>query len=351
MEAQGEKGPGPLFSVIVPIYNTEPYLRKCVDSILGQTYRDFELILVDNGSTDGCPMVCDGYARQDGRVRVVHKAHGALTSSRNAGLAVARGAYASYVDSDDWVESTYMETMARCAEEFSQPDVILFGAIAEFKTWSKRMDMFRANGYYGRGRLEREVIPCMMMDRWRSHFSHLRGRVLQAPWNKVFKRELLKEHRCRDERITQAEDISFVYECLYFADCVYFCPEVLYHYNCANQSALTRIYCEDLFEQYQWVHSYVEERLGGRDPKLDVQIRMLRGYFLLLALENEVKHSAGLWEGARQIREKIGGSRMLRECPLRAIPFRSLFYLLPLKLRWYHLAWLEAKLFMLRGDD
>lgn len=335
-----------MFSVIVPIYNTEPYLRKCVDSILGQTYQDFELILVDNGSADGCPAICDGYARQDSRVRVIHKEHGALTSSRNAGLAIARGIYACYVDSDDWVENTYMETVTRYAEEFSQPDAILFGSTAEFGARSERMDMFTADGYYSRERLEREILPYMMMDR---ELPYLRGRVFQAPWNKVFKRELLEEHHCRDERISQAEDISFVYECVYFANSAYFCQEALYHYNCMNQSALSSKYCEALLEQFQWVYDYVKERLGGREPELDAQISLLSGYLLIRAVLNEVKHSAGIWAGAKQIRKNIVKSQMLKECPLRGIPFRSRVYLLLLKLQCCHLAWLGAKLLLLRG--
>lgn len=340
MGVQAEGQPAPLFSVIVPVYNTEPYLEKCVSSIRGQTYRDFELILVDNGSPDGCPAICDGYARQDGRVRVIHKEHGSLVSARNAGLATARGIYACYVDSDDWVGSTYLETVARYAEEFSRPDIILFGAIEEFKTRSEKMNLFTADGYYSRNRLEREILPYMIIDRKRPD---LRGRVAQAPWNKVFKRELLEEHHCRDERINQAEDLAFTYECMYFANSAYFCQDDLYHYNRMNQSALTRKYCENLLEQCQWVYDYVKKRLGGRDPELDAQIRLLQGFFLIMAVSNEVRHSTDIWSGARQIRKNIGQSRMVKECPLGAL-FRSKAFLLPLKLRCYHLAWLRARM-------
>ena len=347
MEAQAERKTVPLFSVVVPVYNTEPYLKKCADSILGQTYRDFELILVDNGSPDGCPAICDGYARQDGRVRVIHKEHGAVTSSRNAGLAIARGSYVCYVDSDDWIESTCLEIVARYAEEFSQPDIILFGAISEFKTCSERTNLFTMDGYYSRDRLEREIFPYMIID---IELPGLRGRVRQAPWNKAFKRELLKEHHCRDERISQAEDIAFAYECMYFANSAYFCQEALYHYNCINQSALTKKYCENLLEQYQWVYSYVKERLGGRDPGLDAQIRLLQSFFVIQAILNEVKHNANIWSGARRIRKNIGRSQMVKECPIREAPFRSQTFLLPLKLRCYHLAWLRAKM-RLRHDE
>ena len=93
-----------LVSVIVPIYQVEPYLEKCVDSILVQTYSELEVILVDDGSPDNCGMICERYAKQDARVRVVHKENGGLSSARNAGLDVATGEYVMFTDSDDWIE-------------------------------------------------------------------------------------------------------------------------------------------------------------------------------------------------------------------------------------------------------
>ena len=98
-------------SVIVPIYNVEPYLHRCVDSILQQTYRDFELILVDDGSPDSCGVICDEYAAADARVKVIHKSNGGLSDARNAGLEIAQGEYVAFVDSDDWVAPDYLEQL------------------------------------------------------------------------------------------------------------------------------------------------------------------------------------------------------------------------------------------------
>ena len=93
----------PLISVIVPVYKVELYLRQCVDSLLAQTYSNLEIILVDDGSPDGCPAICDEYARKDSRVRVIHKPNGGLSDARNVGLDAARGEYIGFIDSDDWV--------------------------------------------------------------------------------------------------------------------------------------------------------------------------------------------------------------------------------------------------------
>lgn len=100
-----------LVSVIVPIYNVEPYLRKCVDSILAQTYINLEVILVDDGSPDGCPAICDEYKEKDERVKVIHKSNGGLSDARNAGLDAMTGEYVTFVDSDDWLEFDVIQTL------------------------------------------------------------------------------------------------------------------------------------------------------------------------------------------------------------------------------------------------
>ena len=101
----------PLISVIVPIYNVEKYLARCVDSIVNQTYKNLEIIFVDDGSPDRCPQMCDDYAEKDSRIKVVHKKNGGLSDARNAGMAVATGEYISFIDSDDYVSDDFIECL------------------------------------------------------------------------------------------------------------------------------------------------------------------------------------------------------------------------------------------------
>ena len=98
----------PAITIIVPIYNTACYISHCVDSILSQTFPDFELILVDDGSPDNCPAICDEYAAKDPRVIVIHKENGGVSSARNAGLDIAKGEYITFVDSDDWLHPDFL---------------------------------------------------------------------------------------------------------------------------------------------------------------------------------------------------------------------------------------------------
>lgn len=107
----------PLVSVIVPIYKVEPYLRRCIDSIVNQTYTNLEIILVDDGSPDGCPAICDEYAAKDSRIVVIHKENGGLSDARNAGLDICKGEYITFVDSDDWIADCFIEVLFKSIQD------------------------------------------------------------------------------------------------------------------------------------------------------------------------------------------------------------------------------------------
>ena len=100
-------------SVIIPIYKVEKYLNRCVESVVNQSYQNLEIILVDDGSPDNCPKMCDDWAEKDNRIKVIHKENGGLSDARNAGLKVAMGEYISFVDSDDWIAKDFYEVLIR----------------------------------------------------------------------------------------------------------------------------------------------------------------------------------------------------------------------------------------------
>ena len=110
----------PEISVIVPVYKVEKYLDRCIESIVNQTYPEFELILVDDGSPDNCPALCDAWAERDGRIRVIHKKNGGLSSARNAGMDVMCGKYVCFIDSDDWIELNFLEVLRSLFEKYPQ---------------------------------------------------------------------------------------------------------------------------------------------------------------------------------------------------------------------------------------
>lgn len=108
-----------LISVIVPIYGVEEYLSKCIDSIINQTYKNLEIILVDDGSPDKCPDICDAFEKKDARIKVIHKKNGGLSDARNAGIDIAKGEYFVFIDSDDWVETTMVEHLLDACKKYN----------------------------------------------------------------------------------------------------------------------------------------------------------------------------------------------------------------------------------------
>jgi len=164
-------------SVVIPVYNVEKYLRECVDSVLGQTYSELEVILVDDGSPDNCGAICDEYAEQDGRITVIHKKNGGLSDARNAGLKQVSGKYVYFLDSDDYLKKDAIEILVDTAEK-ENADVIFFSAETVYEDYeykSIKDDFARKQSYpAGSGSsvvismLEnKEYIPCVQLQFYR----------------------------------------------------------------------------------------------------------------------------------------------------------------------------------------
>lgn len=137
---------GELVSIIVPIYKVDQYLERCVDSIINQTYANIEIILVDDGSPDKCPILCDNYAKKDSRVKVIHKKNGGLSDARNAGLNIASGDYIAFVDSDDWIETDFVENLYRNAKK-ENADISIIGVTLVWDKGGKKRLSYE-EGYY-----------------------------------------------------------------------------------------------------------------------------------------------------------------------------------------------------------
>ena len=202
-----------MISIIVPIYNVEPYLRRCVDSLLRQTYEDFELILVDDGSPDGCGAICDAYAAADYRVRVIHKPNGGLSDARNAGMEMAEGQYIAFVDSDDWVAPEYLARLL-AALEGSNADIC-------------ECDVFRTEGENpasAAAQSPREVFHTAAALEQLVHDGVFRQHV----WNKLYRREVIN-HICFPKGKTN-EDEFWTYQVFGNAKRVVKIRDVLYFY-------------------------------------------------------------------------------------------------------------------------
>ena len=150
----------PKVSVIVPVYNAERYLAQCVDSILAQTLQDMQVILVDDGSTDSSPAICDAYAGKDRRVQVIHKVNGRAASARNAGLRAAAGEYVAFVDADDWISPEMYEAMLAEGADVCLCDYVRFRGSEEFPFSQPNV----AQGFYDRAAMREQIFPHLVMD-------------------------------------------------------------------------------------------------------------------------------------------------------------------------------------------
>ena len=208
----------PLISIIVPIYKVEEYLRKCIESIINQTYKNIEIILVDDGSPDNCPQICDEYAQKDSRIVVIHQKNGGLSNARNSGLNIAKGKFIGFVDGDDYIANDMYETM--------------YNAI---KDNNAQMSICRAYNVNENGELVRdeiqpdikeevkiftkyEAMKEMLMDK------NIRGYV----WSKLFKRDCFETLRFPEGR--NYEDIAISIKCFEKTDRIIYLNKQKYYY-------------------------------------------------------------------------------------------------------------------------
>ncbi|GMN11447.1 hypothetical protein MTsPCn9_09460 [Croceitalea sp. MTPC9] len=174
----------PLVSVIVPIYGIEAYLPKCIDSLLDQSFFNFELILVDDGSPDNCPEICDTFVKRDTRIKVIHKENGGLLSARKAGLENSSGKYIAFVDGDDWVDKFYLDTLYKLAIA-NDADLVVTGHFREFDGKIETIKPKTA-GIYEEKEIKTSIIPKAI---YNGEFCE--HGISTYVWNKLFKKELL----------------------------------------------------------------------------------------------------------------------------------------------------------------
>ena len=238
----------PKITIIVPVYKVEPYIRKCVESIIDQTYQRIEVILVDDGSPDNCGAICDEYARTDSRIIVIHTENEGVYCARNKALDVATGDYLMFVDSDDWVEPDFCETALRLAQENNvQMVAFMFNNVFEDRDHSiteKRPAVFRKPGYMEASEAVRHLI--------------LRDSSLaNYLCNKLFKRSLFEGFRFPKGRVLQ--DQAATYLMMLRAGRIYVSNAVLYNYlqHSGSITATTRY----SFKMFASLFAIWQERL------------------------------------------------------------------------------------------
>lgn len=319
-----------LFSVIIPVYKAEAYLPQCVDSVLAQTYPDFELILADDGSPDGCPAICDAYAEKDSRVTVLHLVNSGVVRARKAALTRATGEYICFVDADDYVKRDWLETVRRHMVEHNSPDMLLYGYTRDEDDGRSLTErhLDAAPGFYHKARLETEFYPYMLYDRRKRFFNPMVPGFL---WMKIGRRDLYTAHYIQNEDIRLLEDIVMIYECMYHAESIYVGGECPYYYR-VHGGATQSKYHPDYLPQMKLCVDYLRAHLGGRDTAIDGQINAFAAARVISAVTHDLRHGKGVLSTARHIRHDLRETDILNGLDTTGLPLHIWVYIA--LLRW-----------------
>ena len=219
-------------SIIIPVYNTEKYLQQCINSILKSSFSDYELLLIDDGSTDDSGQICDEYAIKDKRIRVFHQENGGVSKARNVGIDNANAPWITFIDADDWISGTFLENLYKAVEEHPDIDFVQAGC-TNYRNGTIADVEQHYEFYYGE---DKEVL-----------FSRFRGLSV----SKLYKKNILfeKENVRYDKEVKSAEDFLFTLDYIYRVNSYVFLPEVGYYYRRDSGGSITHTIYKMDYEQ------------------------------------------------------------------------------------------------------
>lgn len=253
-----------LISVIVPVYKVEKYLNKCIESIVNQSYMNIEIIIVDDGSPDNCPKICDEWAKKDSRIKVIHQKNGGLSSARNTGINIAKGQYLSFIDSDDYVDKKFIESLYKAIkQENAEMSICEFyefnekGILLENKKRNKLINTLYS-GY--------QILHNMMFNYKLSYI---------VAWNKLYKKELFENVRYKTGKIN--EDEFIIHRLFYKCNKVVCIDENLYYYLKRNDSIMGKDFNVKNLDQFEALEDRINyfSNINMNDLLLKAKSRLL----------------------------------------------------------------------------
>ncbi|WP_455718312.1 glycosyltransferase family 2 protein [Anaerosporobacter sp.] len=289
-------------SVIVPIYNVEKYLERCIESIINQTHKNLEIILVDDGSPDRCPQICDNYALLDHRITVIHKKNGGLSSARNAGISIATGEYIGFVDSDDYIDVHMYEVLLNAC--LNQDCKLSVCNIQHFTGDRYGDEVKRCDKYKTITNIEAL---------WELQGAD--GELFCVAWNKLYHKDLFHKLRYPEGKIN--EDEFVIYKAIYQAGNVAVCESSLYFYFQDNNGSITKnkkyFTYEDVFDAFNEREEYFKK---AGYPKLEFATyrsyldRIIQNYILLKKNKEKEKQYFDILTKRYREKYKVRGNQL-----------------------------------------
>lgn len=273
-------------SIIVPVYNVEDYLPKCIDSIINQTFHQLEIILVNDGSTDTSPQICDAYAKKDARVKVIHQLNAGVSVARNKGIEFATGDYITFVDSDDWLEPIMYENMYAITQLEQPSDVIMCDFNAVKKSSKEEISATIRKGFYSKQHIIDELYPTLLV---KEDF----GRVpIVSVWSCLFKRSLLIGYNIKfDADLLYSEDYLFMAEVIIRANSFYYLKENYFYNYLQYEESRSKKYQSVWWENLLYLNRELEKLLkNNNEYDFNRQIRLQLIHSALFILNSICKN-------------------------------------------------------------
>lgn len=242
-------------SIIVPVYNVEQYLDRCLESIVNQSYRNLEIIMINDGSTDSSAAMCEKWKERDKRIQVVHQENKGLGFARNEGIKRASGDYITFCDSDDWYSTLAFEKLNGIVEKY-HPDVLDFGyTMVTEDARENIMLTYYDEGFYGEAQIHQEILPNYISKKAVLDYSK---RIVKSVWSKLYKREIIRDTFFKSEAVVLSEDYLFNMEIFSKMKTYYLHKEALYYYY-IREGSLTQRYIVDAFSREKnLIRAYAE---------------------------------------------------------------------------------------------
>lgn len=274
-------------SIIVPVYNAGKYLNACLESIKNQTYKEIEVILINDGSTDASLSICQEYSKRDSRFIVVNKDNEGVSETRNRGIKIATGEFIMFLDADDWIEENTCEILYNQIRK-NDAEMVFCNYIMEYENGRKNVNFNSETKVITGEEIKKDII-LPLIEEEDKNLVHTRA-AFRGPWGKLFKKSIIDEKKIRfNKELSIGEDFIFNLEYLKYIKKVVIEDEYLYHYRINNQSALNR-YRDNFWIIYKSLlinlENYLEENLGDMD--YSKRLNKLKLKYFLICIKNEM---------------------------------------------------------------
>lgn len=336
-----------IVSIVVSIFNVKEYLNRCIESLIHQSYKDIQIILVDDGSSDGSSLVCDRWGKKDSRIEVVHKKNGGLSDARNCGLKKAKGAFVCFVDGDDYVESRMIELTYKVAKS-NNADIVIFSNYVVYSNNQKEIHHLLSKKKKYTGSEEMKVLfdECIgSLPNSKTDYD-----VGFSPWGRLYKRSFLLENniRFKNERILIYEDLMFLLDSLPVAHIAVVLDSPLYNY-CLNENSLTHKADSSRFKrikkQYYYLKNnspYSYEIFNSKDTMFRFKRTMI-GY-VRNAVSQIVKNNNCAYSCIKNISSDYFCQELLKNYPIKKLPKKQFVFAFLLKYKLNMLLYIVEKL-------